>query len=100
MHPCYVVGVGVHGDFNQNKLSNSLGRATAFSLIEVVGATAIVGGLLVVAMSTLGASKARQNDLAVRTRAALLAQDFIAEMLQLAYEEPDDPVEFVSWLLP
>jgi type II secretory pathway pseudopilin PulG len=49
---------------------------------------AIVGIMLVAALNAVGASKATQRRIADRTRAMLLAQDLLAEILQKEYEEP------------
>jgi len=65
-------------------------RRRAFSLIEAVISTVIVGGLMVVALNTVGASKARQYNTRQRCLGRHLAQGLMAEILPLAYEEPVD----------
>jgi len=62
-----------------------------FSLIEAVLSVVIVGGLLVAAMNTLGAGTTAEYTTAERSRALLLAEDLMSEILQQAYEEPSLP---------
>ena len=61
----------------------------AVTLVEAVVSTAIVGVMLVAALNTVGASQVTQNKMGQRSRALLLAQDLMAEILQQAYEDPD-----------
>ena len=49
---------------------------------------AIVGGLLVAALNTVGAAKMTQTRMGRQTIGKLLAQDLLAEILQQAYEDP------------
>lgn len=63
------------------RLSMRLG----FSIVEAVFSIAIVGGLLVAALSTVGASTASQFITADRGRGRLLAGTLMAEILQQAY---------------
>ena len=72
------------------RCSHSAARPSgrAFSLIEAVVSVAIVGGLFVAAMNTVGASRTRQSKNAQRQRALLLAQDLMAEILQHDYWDP------------
>lgn len=64
------------------------GRRRAFTLIETVIATIIVGVTLVAALNTLGATRTGEYKIAERGRALLLAQDLTAEILQQAYADP------------
>jgi type II secretory pathway pseudopilin PulG len=66
----------------------------AFALIEVVGAMLIVGGLLVAALTALGAAKASQANLALRAQGRALAHGLLGEALRQHYEEPDDTPAF------
>jgi prepilin-type N-terminal cleavage/methylation domain-containing protein len=66
----------------------------AFSLIEVVAATLIVGIVMVAALDTLGAYIRGKQRVAVHSRASLLAQDLMSEILDRHYDEPDDPPLF------
>lgn len=66
----------------------------AFSLVETAIATVLVGGLFVVAMNTLGASRISQSRYAERDQALLLAEDLLNEVLAQAYEDPDGGVVF------
>jgi len=72
----------------RSSLSLGLGRR-GFSLIEAVVSMVIVGGLFVVAMNTVGASRTRQLANAQRRTALLLAEDLMAEILQRPYADPD-----------
>jgi len=67
---------------------------TAFSLAETVVSVALVGGLLVVALNTVGDATLGRQKMGDRGRGHLLAQDLMTEILQKAYEEPDDTPTF------
>ena len=54
----------------------------------------IVGGLLVVALRTVGASRYGQYKTAQRQRGLLLAQELMAEILNQEYAEPVDVARF------
>lgn len=58
---------------------------SGISLIEVTIATAIVGGLMVAALNTVGATAVGRQITGDRTRAGMLAQDLMAEILSQAY---------------
>ena len=67
--------------------------ARGFTLIEASVSVLIVGGMMIAAVSTVGAFKSSQNKIVTRARARLLAQGLMAEILSLDYEEPvDTPV--------
>lgn len=67
--------------------------APAFSLAETVMSIALVGGLLVVALNTVGNTALGRQKMSDRGRGQLLAQDLMAEILSQDYEEPvDTPV--------
>ena len=59
-------------------------------MIEVVAATMIVGIVMVAALDTLGAYVRGKTQVAVQSRASLLAQDLMSEILDRNYDEPDD----------
>lgn len=63
-------------------------RAAAFSLVEVIFALLLVGGVFVAAINTLAASRTTQRITADRARAHMLAQDLMSEILLAHYEEP------------
>lgn len=65
-----------------------------FSLVEAAIATAMVGGLLVVAMNLVGASQMTQWRYAEAEHAGLLADALLGEILGQAYEDPDGNVTF------
>jgi len=67
-------------------------RRNAFTMIEVVMATLLVGLLLVAAMNTLGAATRGQLTNGERGRASLLAGDLMAEILTQAYRDPEGGV--------
>lgn len=66
----------------------------AFTLAETVISTLLVGGLLVVALNTVGDATLGRQKIGDRGRAQLLAQDLMAEILGQAYKEPVDPPTF------
>lgn len=68
---------------------SSGGCRRALTLVESVVSIAIVGVMLVAALNTVGASQVTQKKMGERSRAMLLAQDLMAEILQQAYEDPD-----------
>ena len=51
----------------------------------------IVSVMLVAALSAVGASRTGKHKMATRARGLLLAQSLMSEILQCAYEDPDDP---------
>lgn len=62
--------------------------APGFSLVEAVIAVVIVGGLVMAALNTVGASQTRQFKNAASAMGNMLAQDLMAEILQLPYIDP------------
>ena len=62
----------------------------AFSLLEVIVSTFIVGILLVVAMQTAGSVASGQLRSAEQGRARLLAAELMGEILRKDYQEPVD----------
>lgn len=69
-------------------------RPRGFSLVEATVSIVIVGIMLTAALNTVGASKMSLLGMSDRARGAMLAQDLMSEILQQAYEEPDDTVSF------
>jgi len=67
---------------------------TAFSLAETVVSVALVGGLLVVALNTVGDTTLGRQKMGDRGRGHLLAQDLMTEILRQPYEDPDDTPVF------
>ncbi|MEL7087903.1 MAG: type II secretion system protein [Planctomycetota bacterium] len=65
-------------------------RRHGFTLVETALATVLVGGLFVVAMNLVGASRVTQSRFAERDQALLLAENLLQEILAQPYEEPDD----------
>lgn len=65
-----------------------------FSLIEAAVSVVIVGGVLVVALNTVAASKRTQYLTGTRGRGQLLAQALMAEILSQPFEEADAPDSF------
>lgn len=76
----------------------SVGRAPmakgAMSLVETLASILLVGGVLVAALTTLGAGASAKRGIGEQERALLLAQDLLNEILVQAYEEPVDPPSF------
>ncbi|MEM9915020.1 MAG: hypothetical protein AAF911_08665 [Planctomycetota bacterium] len=77
---------------NQNILKP--GRSGGFSLVETAIATVLVGGLFVVAMNMVGASRVSQARYADREQGLLLAEDLLNEILAQPYEDPDGGIVF------
>lgn len=69
-------------------------RRRGFSLVETAIATVLVGGLFVVAMNMVGASRITQSRYADREQALLLAEDLLNEILNQPYEDPDGGIAF------
>ena len=67
---------------------------TAFSLAETVVSVALVGGLLVVALTTVGDTTLGRQRLSDRGQGSLLAQDLMSEILRQPYEDPNDTPTF------
>lgn len=65
-----------------------------FSLVETSIATVLVGGLFVVAMNMVGASRITQARYADREQALILAEDLLNEIMTLPYEDPDGGIAF------
>ena len=65
--------------------------ARAFTLVEAVGSVLIVAVMFVAVMSTVGAARMSQYKMSGRSRGTALAQDLLAEILQVAYEDADSP---------
>lgn len=66
----------------------------AFTLVEAVISTIIVAVMLVAALSAVGASRVIQYKVSLHNRGRLLAESLLAEIVQQAYEDPNDPVVF------
>ena len=63
-----------------------------FSLIESSIAVALVGGLYLVALNTVGASRVTQAAFADRERGTRLAEALLVEALALPFDDPDATV--------
>lgn len=64
-------------------------RGRAFSLVEALVAIVTVGVVVVAALAAAGGAKAGYEHLQERARADLSAQQLLAEILPLAYADPD-----------
>jgi prepilin-type N-terminal cleavage/methylation domain-containing protein len=81
----------------QTPLSDARGAQAsrrAFSLLEVVVATLIVGLMIVVALKALGAVTHSSQSFGNRAIALGLAEDLMAEIVQAAYSDPDEDPAF------
>jgi hypothetical protein len=58
-------------------------------MVEAVFCVVLVGGLVVVSLDTLGASKIAQRTLGDRTRGSLLASALMSEILNQSYVDPN-----------
>lgn len=65
-----------------------------FTLIEIVISMAIISVMLVAVLGTVGASQAMQFNAAQQSDALLLAEDLMAEVLRMPYEDPDQTPVF------
>lgn len=65
-------------------------RRSAFTLVEAVVCTAVVGLLLVAALSTSAAARTTEYRMANRERGMLLARQLLAEMLTQPYSDPEE----------
>lgn len=76
---------------SRNRFDNHCPRRyrRALSLVEAVVAMTIVGVTLVAALNTLGASRLAWRTTADRTRARLLAQQLMTEIMQQDYADPE-----------
>jgi MSHA pilin protein MshD len=66
-------------------------NCNGFSLVEAALSTVIVGVMMVAALQAAAAARAHAQRGADRGRAALLARDLMAEILQQHYEDPAYP---------
>ena len=73
----------------RKNLQSALGPRRGFSLIESAIAVALVGGLYLVALNTVGASRVTQNAFADRERGTRLAEALLVEALALPFDDPD-----------
>ena len=76
------------------RIPNALRRTPGFTLVEAVISIVLVGLLLVAAINTLGATAVSKRNIEHQALGYTLAQDLMAEILNQAYEEPDDTPEF------
>ena len=63
-------------------------------MVEAVFCVVLVGGLVVVSLDTLGASKMAQRNLGERAVGQLLASSLMSEILTLSYEDPNETPDF------
>ncbi len=66
----------------------------SFTLVEAVISIVLVGVMLVAAINTLGATAVSKRSIEQQMLGDSLAQDLMAEILNEAYEEPDDAPNF------
>jgi type II secretory pathway pseudopilin PulG len=75
----------------------NLGRTRhrgAFSLVEAIVCVALVGGVFVATIRTVGAAANAQRSRALRVQGSALAQELLTEILQASYKEPVDTPAF------
>lgn len=70
--------------------SQNISRRHAFSMAETVISIAIVGGLVVASLQTVGSATMAQGQMGNSGRGYMLAHDLMTEILQQGYEEPVD----------
>ena len=66
----------------------------AFGMVESIFSIVLVGGVVVVALNTAGATFTSRRLAADRIRAQLLAGELMSEILAQDYEDPDSTVVF------
>jgi hypothetical protein len=66
----------------------------AFTTVEAIFSVVLVGGLLVVALDTVGASAVAQRGVERRTAAQVCAAELMSEVMVKAYEDPDETPTF------
>lgn len=66
------------------------GVRRAFTMVEAVFSVVLVGGLVVVSLDTLGASKLAQKNVGDRALGQLLASSLMSEILDQSYQDPND----------
>jgi len=64
-------------------------RLTAFTIVEAMISTIIVGVMFVAAMNTVGASRLTQHKASLVCRSQLLAESLMSEILRQSYKDPD-----------
>ncbi len=69
-------------------------RRGALSIVEAVISLVLVSGVMVAALNTVGASFSAQRNVGDRIRGQLLANDLMAEILALSYEDPNETVAY------
>ncbi|MCH8314581.1 MAG: prepilin-type N-terminal cleavage/methylation domain-containing protein [Planctomycetes bacterium] len=76
------------------RIPNARHRTPGFTLIEAVISVVLVGVLLVAAINTLGATAVSKRNIEHQALGYPLAADLMTEILNQAYEEPVDTVNF------
>lgn len=77
-----------------HRTSSGCRTSRAFSLAETAMCVLLVGGVLVVALNTVGDATVGRQKTGNHGRGQLLAQDLMTEILCKAYEEPDETLAF------
>jgi MSHA pilin protein MshD len=62
---------------------------TAFTIVEAMISTIIVGVMFVAALNTVGASRLTQHKASLVCRSQLLAESLMSEILRQSYKDPD-----------
>ena len=83
-----ITGIKMQGSTGRTRKTSGRRTRPAFTLVEVVVASAIVSVLLVAALTTAVSARVSYYKLAERNRALQLAQTLMAEILQQAYADP------------
>jgi len=73
---------------------SGLAQRQAFSLVEAVISIVIVAGMFVAALTTVAAARRTEQTIESRSRAELLAQGLMSEILCKSYEDPDGNPQF------
>jgi len=64
-------------------------HSTAFTIVEAVISTIVVGVMFVAALNTVGASRLTQHKASLLRRGPLLAEPLMSEILRQSYKDPD-----------
>lgn len=83
-------GAALHGlTGSQGQRASTRAHRCGFSLVETTISIILVGGLLISAVGTLGSAVRARQIRAERSKATLVAQQLITEVLQAAYKESE-----------
>lgn len=80
---------GLHDRLHEDSKLKPGNRPTAFTIVEAMVSTIIVGVMFVAALNTVGASRLTQHKASLLRRGPLLAEPLMSEILRQSYKDPD-----------